>query len=93
MFKKSYKVKLHGRSAIEYIEGDRHVVIGAEMLSGDVDMLLYSSDLLCWDPPFQEDMLTDEDRRRIMNNITSDLEKNKITVEWSKQTNGDKEKE
>lgn len=82
MFKQHYKVKLRGRSEVEYIEGSKHVVIGAEMLSGEIDMVLYASSLLSWESPFQGENLTDEDKKRIMENVASDLKKHDISAEW-----------
>jgi len=83
MFKKHYKVKLRGCSAVEYIEDGKRIVVGAEMLSGEVDMVLYSSSLLSWESPFQDEKLTDEDKCRIMRNVTSDLKKHNVSIEWS----------
>lgn len=80
--KKSFSVKLNGRSEVVYIEKDRRLVISSEFLAGNAGIVLYSSSLSHWEAPHQNETLSDEDRQRIKDNVLSDLAKHKIPAEW-----------
>lgn len=80
--KKPYRVKLKGRSKIEYIEGDRRLEIDSEFLAGNAGIVIYSSSLKTWNAPFNNEPLSETDKERIKQNILIDLKKNRISAEW-----------
>lgn len=80
---KPFKVKLKGRSGIEYIEGERRMLISSEFMSGeDPGIVIYSNDLTNWDAPHDQENLSEDDLERIKSNILEDLKSNKIIAEW-----------
>lgn len=81
--RKPYKVRLHGRSEVEYAEGDRKLLIGSEFLAGGGGIVLYGDGLTHWDPPHQNEILTGLDIERIKHNVLVDLEEHKIKAEWA----------
>jgi hypothetical protein len=81
--KKPFKVKLKGRSGIEYIEGERRVLIASEFMSGeDPGIVIYSNDLTSWDPPHDHESLSESDIERIKSNVLEDLKSHRIIAEW-----------
>ena len=80
---KGFKVKLHGRSQIEYIEGKKRLLIESEFLAGDIGIVIYSNNQIRWNPPYENDLLGADDIERIKNNVLSDLAEHKIKAEWS----------
>jgi hypothetical protein len=80
--KKSYEVKLRGRSEVEYIEGKRRLRIGSEFLADDAGIVLYSSGLTHWESPHQCEVLSEDDLMRVKANVLADLAKHKIPAEW-----------
>lgn len=81
--KKPFKVKLKGRSGIEYIEGERRVLISSEFMAGeDPGIVIYSSGLTNWDPPHDHENLSESDLERIKSNVFEDLKRHKIIAEW-----------
>ncbi len=80
--RKPYKVKLHGRSEVQYSEGDRKLSIASEFLAGDGGIVLYGDDLAHWDPPHQNESFTDGEIARIKCNVLVDLAEHKIKAEW-----------
>jgi len=81
--KKPFKVKLKGRSGIEYIEGERRVLIASEFMSGeDPGIVIYSNDLTSWEPPHDHVNLSESDLERIKSNVLEDLKRYKIIAEW-----------
>ena len=80
--KKAFRVKLKGRSGIEYSEGPRGLFLGAEFMAGGNDLVIYSDTLKSWNSPHEMEMLSESDKKRIQNNITNDLLEHNISVEW-----------
>ena len=81
--KKSYKVKLRGRSGIEYTEGKRRIIIGSEFMADeDPGIVIYADSLKNWESPYQHEKLSEDDIERIKSNVLNDLAKHKIKVEW-----------
>jgi hypothetical protein len=79
---KAFKVSLKGRSGIVYSEGGRTAKIEAEIMAGDTDLVIYFSLFRTWEPPSEDDLLADEDRQRIRDNIAKELESKGMTLEW-----------
>lgn len=80
--RKKYKVSLKGRSGITYLEGDRIANIEAEMMTGDIDLVIYFDRFRAWAPPNEKDYITEEDRKRIRENVTEELESKGMVLDW-----------
>ena len=80
--KKAYKVKLKGRSRVEYSEGKKKILIGSEFMSGSNGIVIYSDSLKAWQPPYENDELSIHEIERIKHNISEDLQGHGIPVEW-----------
>lgn len=78
----NYKVKLRGRSVIEYIEGKKRLLLDSEFLAGDAGIVIYSNNLTHWASPHENDLLSAVDIERIKGNILADLAKHNIKAEW-----------
>lgn len=79
----SSRVKLRGRSGVEYAEGNRKLNIGSEFLSGDAGIVIYSDSITSWDPPHDNESLAESDLVRIKANVLVDLGNQKIKAEWA----------
>ena len=79
---KKYKVSLKGRSEIIYLEGKRKAQIEAEMMTGTTDLVIYFDTFYSWQPPFQDETISAEDRRRIKLNISNELISKGLKIEW-----------
>lgn len=83
LFKKRvYKVKLKGRSGVEYSESNKKILIGSEFMAGSNGIVIYSDSLKAWQPPYENEKLSIQERERIQNNIKEDLKGHGILVEW-----------
>ena len=80
---KEYKVSIKGRSSVIYAEGQREARIETEMLTGPTDLVIYFEQFRSWQPPFQNDVLSERDRQRIKSNIAKELEASGLTLEWN----------
>ena len=79
---KGYKVALKGRSGVLYSEGDHKAQIEAEMLAGSTDFVIYFDMFNSWLPPFENEAITSEDKQRIKQNISQELESKGLVIEW-----------
>ena len=61
------------RDGYKYVEGERSLVLQIDMLRGVPNRLLYSSTIKRWLPPHQDEMITEEDRKRIAAKIANFL--------------------
>ncbi len=77
-----YIVKFRGRSGVIYKEGDRSVQIEAEMLSGSIDLVIYSEGIKAWQPPHDDEIISTEEKKNIIVNITKYLEEKGLSIEW-----------
>jgi hypothetical protein len=77
---KKYKVIMKGRSGLLYKEGDKAITVDSELLSESLGIAIFTDGIKSWDAPFNEEALSDEDRKRIIGNIKKDLEKQKRKV-------------
>jgi Immunity protein 74 len=77
--RKKYRVKLQGRAGLIYEENSRSMLIDSEMLAGtDFDIVIYLTSIKAWDIPHQSELVNEEDKVRIRDNITCKLSKYKI---------------
>ena len=82
MFKpKTFSLKFNGRSGITYKESGRRMLIDSEMLDGKTfDMVIYRDSIKCWQPPHDDEPVSEEKRRDIEDNIRMDLRR--YRVDW-----------
>ena len=58
-----------GRTGLRYVEGERSVAIDSEGLMGRTGMIVYPASIKTWDRPFDEEQITDEKRRQILDRV------------------------
>jgi len=61
-------VEVLGRTGIRYGEGRRSCFVDSEVLATPA-IAVWPSGIRRWDPPHEDEPLTDDDRRRILQNI------------------------
>lgn len=81
--RRGFKVKLRGRSGVEYAERDRKVLLGSEFLAGDGGIIIYSNTMAAWRTPTGVIPMTEDDKSRVRANVSEDLERHRIPVEWA----------
>ncbi|NQZ07408.1 MAG: hypothetical protein HRT35_09640 [Algicola sp.] len=79
---KQYRLSINGPSEFLYSEGKRKALIDAEVMLEPLDFVIYLDSFHSWLPPFDKDIITNEDRLRIRENMSRDLEKKGLRVEW-----------
>ncbi|UCH40810.1 MAG: hypothetical protein JSU67_03700 [Gammaproteobacteria bacterium] len=80
--KDCYKVKLRGRSGVVYEEGGKTVQIEAEMLAGEIDMVIYFDSISSWQPPYENEAIPLDEKNRIKENVTVALKEKGLAIEW-----------
>jgi hypothetical protein len=78
--RQGFKVKLKGRTGVEYVEGNRTLVLSCESLAS-TGMVIYSDSLGTWQTP-DGVSLSEDEKVRIKANVTDDLTRHHIHVEW-----------
>jgi len=79
---KEYSVSIKGRSGVLYTEGKRKVLFSAELLAGPVDYVIYFKGEYFWEKPFENEVISDEDRIRIKQNMIAEFERKGLVVDW-----------
>jgi hypothetical protein len=77
---KKYKVIFNGRSGLLYKEGDKSITVDSELLSESLGVAIFTNSIKSWNAPYSEEVLSDENRSRVIENIKKDLEKQKHKV-------------
>jgi hypothetical protein len=77
---KKYKVVAKGRSGLLYKEGGKTITVDSELLSESLGIAIFTNSIKSWNAPFNEEVLSEEDRSRIIENIKKDLEREKRKV-------------
>ena len=67
-----------GRDDFLYREDVHKLLIRGEMLSGDIDVVIYADSIARWLPPFEEQKIEDQKRQEILRFLCEWLEKKKI---------------
>jgi hypothetical protein len=71
-FKKPpFRVRPVGRGGVLYTEGDHVLEISAEM--GPQNTYVHTGSIQSWLPPYENEVITEEDKERIVNNMKSKL--------------------
>ena len=55
--KRAYKVKLKGRSGVEYSEGSKKMLISSEFMSGSNGIVIYSDSIRAWQVPNDKEIM------------------------------------
>jgi len=66
-----FSVEVLGRTGLRYRESDKSMFIDSEVLLGPSGMVVYKNSIRKWDPPHQEEAVSNESRERIVNNVRS----------------------
>lgn len=69
-----------GRDEYKYVEGERSVVLQTDMLTGKPRRMIYSSTIKRWQPPHQNEEITEKERRRIASKIADFFAHRKISA-------------
>jgi len=64
-----FSVHVLGRTGIEYTEGARSVFVDSEVLAGGHGIAISKGSIKAWQPPHQDEKITEEERQRIVDNI------------------------
>lgn len=64
-----FSVEVLGRTGLRYREGEREMFVDSEVLTGLSGILIYGDSIEKWDPPNQNEPVTDAERNRILENI------------------------
>ncbi len=79
--KKTYSVKMLGRSTVLYREGTRKVSLFSEFLVGQpYELAIYLSRVSCWDSPDDHTLLSEPERERIKGRVN---EKLRGKIDWA----------
>ena len=69
-----FRVKIRVFSGyVEYREGRRVATISVELGSGDALVLLYENTPVKWNPPYESEIITEEKRKEILDNVVAAL--------------------
>lgn len=72
-------LKLTGRAGMIYSDAGRVMKINSEMLaSGDYDMVVYVRSMQAWQPPHENEPVSDLDREKIKKDIERHLKRSRI---------------
>jgi len=82
MFRKhTTKIELTGRAGMIYSDADRVMKIDCEMLAkGEYDMVIYERSMHAWQPPHEDESVTDEEISKIKRDIENHLKR--CRIEW-----------
>jgi hypothetical protein len=64
-----FSVEVLGRAGLCYREAGRQMFVDSEVLTGPSGMAVYKDTVQKWDPPYEDVLVTDSHRDRILNNI------------------------
>lgn len=69
-----YSVEVLGRTGIEYREAERVMFVDSEILSAGYGIAIFTKSIERWNPPFEKEMITEEKRKIIVDNIRRAIE-------------------
>ena len=64
-----FSVEILGRTGLRYTEEGRTIFVDSEALATAGAMALYGASIRAWDPPNENEVLSDKDREDIIGNI------------------------
>ena len=74
-----FSVRFRGLHDVVYREGDRVLVAFRERLTGDPSVDIDSASIESWEPPWQNEEISSEKKRQILENICAALDFLRIT--------------
>ena len=80
--RRKYKVRMSGRSGMTYEEGGRVAYIETEMLTGDIDLVIYFDNLERWQSAHENETISADEKNRIKTNIAAVLEDKGLVASW-----------
>lgn len=66
-----YRIAIPHFWCLEYYEGDKKMTVDIDFR--DVKLYLSTKLITCWDVPFEKEVITYEDKKRIIRNIADEL--------------------
>jgi hypothetical protein len=69
-----------GRDEYKYVEGERSLILQIDMLMREPKRMIYSSTIKRWMPPYQNEEITEADRRRIASKIADFFSRRRISA-------------
>jgi hypothetical protein len=67
------------RDEYKYVEGERLMIINAELLGGKIERAICYDSIRRWEPPFDHEPISEEKRQEILRNFCSYLESQHIS--------------
>lgn len=67
---------------LRYFEGEREIAVSGEMLTGENELLVSTSVIKSWMPPFDQEIIEKEKKDQIAGNISAALEFLGVTHEF-----------
>jgi len=64
-----FSVEVLGRTGLTYREGNRSMFVDSEVMAGPSGLLVYSSSIGKWDPPFDSELISEAVKVKIISNI------------------------
>jgi hypothetical protein len=64
-----FSIEMIGMFKVKYSEGDKTLLIGSEPLVGPAGLVLYPNLIKNWDPPHSEQLIDENRRAKIVDNI------------------------
>lgn len=83
------RLHLAGRDGFRYSDGDRSVLIETEMLTGDVNRVIYAGLITNWLPPHEAESILPEQRSEIVRTVYEFLVQQGRVVEVDWEFKGD----
>ena len=80
--KKAFRVKLTGRAGLVYEEAGKSLGVDSEMLAGPrFDIVIYENSIKHWQPPHENEALSEHEKARIKGNIIK--EPKRLRIDWA----------
>ncbi len=73
-----YKILPRGRHEIDCIEGDHLMRVHAERCTGEYKRALFEGTVKAWQPPFEEETVSEEKTKEIIKRIKDAFEKRSV---------------
>ncbi len=68
---KKYEIAIPHFWCLEYYEGGKKMTVDIDFR--DIKIYLSTKLISCWDEPFEKEVITDEEKKRIIRNIADEL--------------------
>lgn len=82
LFKKRVSVKTVGRARILYRDGKRKMYVLFEWVTPDGATEVDTFSVKHWEPPYDQEVITEEEKQKILSNIKNKLEEQGVTVRF-----------